>query len=633
MSILAVDFGSVHTRAVLIDLVDGTYQLIARSQARTTDSFPIGDVNVGLDRVLRDLSEATGRIFTDPDGKIISPEQPDRSGVDLFTITASSGRPLRAVVIGLMPDVSTDSAIRAARTYVDIVASIHLDDGRDEQERLNTILLNTPDLILIAGGTERGAEGPILELVRIVRLAMALTETSRRPIVVYAGNSALHDTLQAQFEGVTKLLIASNVRPELITEQLNSVQARLGQAFNLYKEQRSPDFTGIAAMSSSGLQPTARSYATVLDYLAKTHKGNVLIVDIGSATSTLGVSVNGHTSTAIRSTIGVGHNASNLVKTLGGKEIRRWLPFNITNSELMNYAANKTLRPATIPNTLRDVSIEHALYKAAVHTLIQDSRQTWHDPAAQNFSLIIGAGSTLNGTGHPAYTALLLLDAIQPTGITTIMSDPFALIPALGSIAPTKPEAVVQVLEGQNLEPVGTVFNLSGAPRLDKPALKVKITLADGNEIEAVINGGHLWVYPLPVGQTAEVRIRVQGRGLAIGGKRRIKVTVEGGDAGLIFDARGRPFNLAADVRVRAVQIPQWVAEATGDELQVIDPRWLQDLEPEHSQAAKKAPRRSWFGRRRQADIPLPDSLDDDDLALETDDQDELKELRDASLS
>ncbi|MBC8172181.1 MAG: glutamate mutase L, partial [Anaerolineae bacterium] len=619
MSILAVDFGSVHTRAVLIDLVDGTYQLVARSQTRTTDGFPTGDVTVGLDRVLRELSEATGRVFTDPDGKILSPEQPDRSGVDLVTITASSGRPLRAIVIGLMPDVSTASAIQAAGTYVDIVASIHLDDGRDEQERLNTILLNTPDLILIAGGTEQGAEGPIMELVRIVRLALALTESSHRPIIVYAGNSVLHDRLKAQFEGVTKLLVAANVRPTLGDEKLDSVQARLGQAFNLYKEQRSPDFAGIAAMSSNGLQPTARSYATVLEYLAQTYKGNVLAVDVGSATSTLAVSINGQTNTAIRSNMGVGHNANNLIKALGGKEIRRWLPFNVMTTELLNYAANKALRPATIPNTLRDVSIEHALYKAAVHTLMQDSRQAWHDPAAQNFSLIIGAGSTLNGVGHPAYSALLLLDAIQPTGITTIVSDPFALIPALGSIAAAQPEAVVQVLEGQNLEPVGTVFNLSGVPRLDKPALKVKITLADGNEVEEVVNGGHLWVYPLPVGQTAEVRIRVQGRGLAVGAKRRIKVTVEGGDAGLIFDARGRPLNLATDIRVRAIQMPQWIAEVTGDELQVIDPRWLYDLEPEHIQAAKKIPRRGWFGRRRQpTNVPLPDSMDDDDLVLET---------------
>ncbi|MBC8170164.1 MAG: hypothetical protein H7X77_00770, partial [Anaerolineae bacterium] len=53
-----------------------------------------------------------------------------------------------------------------------------------------------------------------------------------------------------------------------------------------------------------------------------------------------------------------------------------------------------------------------------------------------------------------------------------------------------------------------------------------------------------------------------------------------------------------------------------------------------HIQVAKKAPRRGWFGRRRQSTkVPVPDLMDDDDLVLETADQDELKALRDASLS
>ena len=34
---------------------------------------------------------------------------PDRSGVDMFVATASIGRPLRTVVVGLMPEISAAS--------------------------------------------------------------------------------------------------------------------------------------------------------------------------------------------------------------------------------------------------------------------------------------------------------------------------------------------------------------------------------------------------------------------------------------------------------------------------------------------------------------------------------------------
>ena len=60
-SILAVDFGNVNTRAILIDLVDGVYTLVAQAQEQTTAGFPHGDVGVGFVRVLTQLSVSTGR--------------------------------------------------------------------------------------------------------------------------------------------------------------------------------------------------------------------------------------------------------------------------------------------------------------------------------------------------------------------------------------------------------------------------------------------------------------------------------------------------------------------------------------------------------------------------------------------
>jgi hypothetical protein len=152
------------------------------------------------------------------------------------------------------------SATRAtAGTYVDLTATIHIDDGRSEQDRLNVLLLNYPDVIFIAGGTEQGAEASVLELVDTVRLAVSLIESPQRPSVIFAGNSALHNALRARFEGVTTLLLAHNIRPTLEDEALDTAQAKLVQAFDLYKEERSQDFSAIAGMSLGGVKPTAQS--------------------------------------------------------------------------------------------------------------------------------------------------------------------------------------------------------------------------------------------------------------------------------------------------------------------------------------------------------------------------------------
>ena len=51
---------------------------------------------------------------------------------------------------------------------------------------------------------------------------------------------------------------------------------------------------------------------------------------------------------------------------------------------------------------------------------------------------------------------------------------------------------------------------------------------------------------------------------------------VEGGAAGLIFDARGRLLPISADVRRRAAQMSRWLAEALRTTPQDIPESWLQ---------------------------------------------------------
>ena len=47
-TILAADFGSVNTRIVLFDVVDGRYRLVSRAQTLTTADAPVGPVRFGV---------------------------------------------------------------------------------------------------------------------------------------------------------------------------------------------------------------------------------------------------------------------------------------------------------------------------------------------------------------------------------------------------------------------------------------------------------------------------------------------------------------------------------------------------------------------------------------------------------
>ncbi len=564
-SILAADFGSVYTRVLLLDVVSGMYQVVARSVVRSTGGFPAGDVTLGLRQATARISSVTGRTLLDKNGDIITPENENRTGVDLFVATASGGRPLRAVLIGLMHDVSIESGVRATEgTYVNIEEVISLREVRDEEEQLNAILLTNPNILIVTGGTEGGAVNPLRKMLRLVRTALSATGSADRPALLYAGNSALADEVLADFEPLTRVFIAENVRPALDVENLDDAQLKLGRAFDQYKEAQGSGFDKVGAMSAMGLLPTARSYSIVAEYLGKARASTYsssFVVDVGSATATLATYRDGAVKTTIRTDIGLGTTAPDMVSRLDIDAIRRWIPYSIAKADVVNYALNKRLRPSTVPMTRKRLYIEQALLRAGLEDMVKAQYPDWSN-GVSDADVIIVSGSPLTNTGNPGMGAILTLDGLQPAGVTTLYADPNGVLGALGALAYIAPEAVVQLLDGNSLELLGTVFAVEGKPNTRRGAIRYTIDFDDGERLTDVLGGGLFQLIDLPPGKTAEVRVQALN-GLTINGKRRIRQTVRGGTAGIILDARGRPLPLALNLHDRMIQICAWMTLAT----------------------------------------------------------------------
>ncbi len=572
-SIIAADFGSVNTRVVLIDLVDGAYRMVAQSVTRTTADDPVRDVAVGLYRTVQQMSEQTGRtLLVESGDEIMRPERKDGSGVDVFLATASVGQPLRVVVVGLMPDVSVSSALHVlAGSYVQVVDRISLADVRTDEQQINAILARKPDLIFIVGGTDAGAEAPILGLVKTVRSAVRIA--AKRPMVLYAGNRAVQSEVRSLLDDLTTLIVADNVRPSLMDEDLSSAQQGLAAIYNEYKVSSGGGFDEVSNASRFGVLPTVQSYTNIVRYLGETVQqdkntpgAGVLAVDIGSSTTTVAASIRRKPLINIRTDIGVGHSAAGTWEATTPANLRRWLTWDATDAELANYAHNKSLRPATVPQTENGLELEYAFAREAMRIVVDQARQNWPVAVSSSVALrpIIGAGTVLSQAPHSGYAAMLMLDAIQPVGLTEIWLDPAGLIPALGTVAYLQPSAVVQMLDEGDLLKVGSVVCVEGrVRRIGRGGMRVKIKLSDGQEVRQEVAAGMIWTYPLPPGQIASVEIRLS-RGLTVNGKSNLKLKLEGGAAGLIFDVRGRPLPLPRDADVRALLYPRWVDGTRG---------------------------------------------------------------------
>lgn len=574
-SILAADFGSVNTRALLIELVDGGYRVVGQGLGRSAIGSAADDAHTSLAAILREMSESSGRRFFDEAGNIIRPEQSDRVGVDYFLTTTSAGQSLRAVLLGLYPQGSIASARRAiAPFYIDAVAEVHLEDGLGAKGRLNRIVHSRPQLIFITGGTDGGARAVLLEMLALAREAVSLMPQGNRPAVLYAGNSSLAPSVQEMLSQQAEVLIAPNIR-QGDGEALEPAQAALGRYFDgLLRHRRS--FRRIASMSDSGLAPTARPVETMTAFFARSRAVDVLTIDCGSARTMLALAQKGMLHTAIRNDFGLGHSAAAALELIGEAEIERWLPFHPRKGELAQYTLNKGMRADRVPLDMRERVIEYALLRAGIAFMKSDLGAL--DQA--RVGLVLLAGATLTGSGRGALDMMLLADALELEGVVEVKSDPLGALPALGTLASVAPRAVVELVNGNALEHVGILARVSGRVAAGATAVKVKAKRENGETIERDVAAGDVWHLAAPRAGAIDLRLQTR-RGLSIGGKRRQRIQARGGRGGVLIDARLGAQAGAKTMTERAVNMLRWYAAVTGQEGPVAIPEnWLAGAEP-----------------------------------------------------
>jgi hypothetical protein len=154
----------------------------------------------------------------------------------------------------------------------------------------------------------------------------------------------------------------------------------------------------------------------------------------------------------------------------------------------------------------------------------------------------------------------MLLDALQPCGVTTLVLDRNRLAAPLGAAAGINPILVVQVLESSTFASLGTVISPITNVRPGVPVLRLRMTYKSGKETDLEIKHGTMELLPLPQGQSANIRLQPLHRAdVGMGGPGRGgTVRVVGGALGVIVDSRGRPLHLPKDIGQRRELMKKW---------------------------------------------------------------------------
>lgn len=582
-SILATDCGSTTTKAILIEKRGGEYRLIARGEAPTTVEAPVEDVTRGVINAVMELEELTDRKLIES-GQIIKPQH-GISGVDIYISTSSAGGGLQMMVAGVVRKLTAESAERAAlgagAIVMDVIAS---NDGRMVHETVERIRQLRPDMILLSGGVDGGTVSHIAELAEIIRAAdpkPRLGITYQLP-VVFAGNKSARDIVKNILSEKMALDMVDNIRPVLERENPTPARLKIQELFLHHVMSHAPGYKELMSWTDAPIMPTPAAVGAMIQTVAEEEDIQIVGVDIGGATTDVFSVFDGVFNRTVSANLGLSYSIANVLASAGLENITRWLPFPIEEKQLRNRIKNKMIRPTTIPQTLEELIIEQAVAREALRLAFEQHKslavglkgiqqqRTISDAFSQTETgatlvdmeacdMIIGSGGVLSHAPRRSQSAMMLIDAFLPEGITKLAVDSIFMMPQLGVLAQVNKEAAMQVFHRDCLINLGTCIAPVGTAAEGKSCISLSVVMPDGSTIQRDVRFGQMLVIPLAEGQKAKVDLKPKsGFDVGTGNGKRLQTEVTGGVVGIIIDARGRPLQLSQDTNGRVNKLREW---------------------------------------------------------------------------
>lgn len=488
------------------------------------------------------------------------------------------------MVAGVILSMSAESAERAALGAGAILMdTLAVDDGRKEYERVDRLRRLRPDIILMSGGTDGGTKSHLVDMAEVILRADPKPRFGDMKLpVIFAGNKEVRSEVGEVLGESIELKVVDNIRPTMDKENLDPARDEIHELFLEHVMQQAPGYSKLLDWASEEIMATPNAVGKLMKTYADDQGINILGVDIGGATTDVFSVFEGTYNRTVSANLGMSYSICNVLKEAGTADISRWLPFEIDNFEVRNRLRNKMIRPTTIPHSYEDLLIEQAVAREALRLAFKhhkslarslkgtqqqrDIGQIFEQAETgeslikmMNLDMIIGSGGVLSHAPIRAQSALMMMDAYEPEGITMLTVDSIFMMPHLGVLSEHFYEAARQVFEYDCLIRAGHCVAPIGQIKQGEVAVTIK-----GEGIDEQVRGGEIKVIPLERDQKRQVTIS-PARSLNIGaGKgKQLSTELEGGTVGIIIDCRGRPLVLSEDTGERIKKHREWM-EAMG---------------------------------------------------------------------
>lgn len=490
------------------------------------------------------------------------------------------------MVSGVVKTMSAESATRAAlgagAIVMDVLAT---NDGRLPHQRIERIRHLRPDMILISGGEDGGNSSHVIAMAETIAAASpkARLGVGYELPVLYAGNNAITKKIEETLSDKVALDVTENLRPRMDTENLMPARQKIQHLFLEHVMSHAPGYPHLMELTDEDIMPTPGAVGDIMQLIAKEKNISVVGADIGGATTDVFSVFKGIYNKSVSANYGMSYSISNVFAEAGLENVMRWVPFEMAENDLRNRIKNKMIRPTTIPALLEELMIEQACAREALRLSFDQHKslavglkgvqqeRSIGDVFSQTttgeslvdlmeLDMLIGSGGVLSHAPRRQQTAMMLIDAFLPEGVTQLTVDSIFMMPQLGVLSKVHSEAALSVFDRDCLIYIGTCIAPKGvAKKKYQPVLDYVLHKDNGERSSGTIESGCLTVIPLGVGEKANLMVKPKwGFDMGNGDGKEFESEVHGGVVGLIFDTRGRPLVIPENNAERIDLIKTW---------------------------------------------------------------------------
>ncbi len=539
-------------RAFVLEQVEGERRMVARVSV----PVPHPAVPSAVAAAVATAIEQVLQLGTDP-------EAPSAA---THLLTNRPAAPRTLVVAPRADQVAAYTLAALSETGVHLLEPLYMSDRHAPSltsvaEYLHTVPADI--VILLCSGRHQ----EWLPIQAVAELLAHGTPGPSRPVPVVVGD------IPAALDAVTQALgpiLPPGAAPATNGDQLigsvSSLQRHRAEAA-LHRDgiRRLPPEPETTSPLSSSIQATARGSRL----LARRYELDAYVMDISVSHGAIYASSLDESTQHVCVDLGGRLGPTTILREVGAEAVLRWLPTDVPVERLDELATLRRTYPNCPATTREELLIEHAFLREQIHLLALDAQGYAGDgPGAADrpMDLLIAGGSVLAQTPRMMQALLILLDALQPEGLTHLAVDRAGGLPLLGVLGSPLEEPVASLLERDAVLNAGLVVAPVGRGRAGQTAITVEVAYADRAPVTTEVPYGSLAVVPLLPGEHAALTLRPeQGLDIGVGAGNAAtpRFEIEGGAVGIIVDARGRPLELPARADHRQAWILDWF-QSTG---------------------------------------------------------------------